>query len=150
MLRKFALSACFIFVIFVAVTLHNGSLCTKLFSERNLEMFQIFDNNDGSTLNATTFYFCFANIDISKTNKEPMKSIEFCSYHIYSGICLVIFGISYQYMFMSFLYYNDVIMSPMASQITSLTIVYPTVYSGADRRKHQKLRVTGFVRGSHR
>ena len=28
-------------------------------------------------------------------------------------------------------------MSAMASQITSLTIVYWTVYSGADQRKHQ-------------
>ena len=32
--------------------------------------------------------------------------------------------------------YDDVIMSLMASQITSLTIVYSTVYSGADQRKH--------------
>ena len=29
-------------------------------------------------------------------------------------------------------HYNDVIMSEIASQITSLTIVYLTVYSGAD------------------
>ena len=28
-------------------------------------------------------------------------------------------------------------MGTMASQITSLTIVYSTVYSGADQRKHQ-------------
>ena len=28
-------------------------------------------------------------------------------------------------------------MNAMASQITSLTIVYSTVYSGADQRKHQ-------------
>ena len=34
-------------------------------------------------------------------------------------------------------HYNDVIMSAMASQITSLTIVYSTFYSGADKRKHQ-------------
>ena len=33
--------------------------------------------------------------------------------------------------------YNDVIMSAMASQITNLTIVYSSVYSGADQRKHQ-------------
>ena len=32
--------------------------------------------------------------------------------------------------------YNDVIMSAMASQNTSLTIVYSTIYSGADQRKH--------------
>ena len=34
-------------------------------------------------------------------------------------------------------HYNDVIMGVMASEITSLTIVYSTVYSGADQRKHQ-------------
>ena len=34
-------------------------------------------------------------------------------------------------------HYNDVIMSTMASQITSLTIVYSTVYSDTDERKHQ-------------
>ena len=31
------------------------------------------------------------------------------------------------------MHYNDVIMGAMASQITSLTIVYSTVYSGADK-----------------
>ena len=31
--------------------------------------------------------------------------------------------------------YNDVIMGAMASQITSLTIVYSTVYSSVDQRK---------------
>ena len=32
-------------------------------------------------------------------------------------------------------HYTDGTMSPMASQITSLGIVYSTVYSGADHRK---------------
>ena len=35
------------------------------------------------------------------------------------------------------IHYNDVIKSATASKITSLTIVYSTVYSGADQRKHQ-------------
>ena len=35
------------------------------------------------------------------------------------------------------LHYGDVIMGTIASQITSLAIVYSTVYSGADQRKHQ-------------
>ena len=35
------------------------------------------------------------------------------------------------------IHYNDVIMGTVASQITSLTSVYSTVYSGTDRRKHQ-------------
>ena len=41
----------------------------------------------------------------------------------------------------------DVIMIMMASQITSLTIVYSTVYSGADQRKHQSSMSLAFVRG---
>ena len=35
------------------------------------------------------------------------------------------------------LHYGDVIKSAMTSHITSLTIVYSTVYSGADHRKQQ-------------
>ena len=35
----------------------------------------------------------------------------------------------------------------MASQITSLAIVYLTVYSGADQRKHQCSASLAFVRG---
>ena len=35
------------------------------------------------------------------------------------------------------IHYDDVIMDAMVSQITSLTIVYSTVYSGADQSKHQ-------------
>ena len=46
-------------------------------------------------------------------------------------------------------HYNDVIMSTMVSQITSLTIVYSTVYSGADQRKHQSSAPLTFLRGIH-
>ena len=46
-------------------------------------------------------------------------------------------------------HYNDVIMSAMASQITSLTIVYSTVYSGADQRKYQSSASLAFVWGIH-
>ena len=41
-------------------------------------------------------------------------------------------------------------MGAMASQITSLTIVYSTVYSGADQREHQSSASLAFVRGIHR
>ena len=47
-------------------------------------------------------------------------------------------------------HYNDVIMATMTSQITSLTIVYSTVYSGADRRKHQSSVSLAFVQRIHR
>ena len=40
-------------------------------------------------------------------------------------------------------------MSPMASQTTSLAIVYSTVYSSADQRKHQSSASLAFVRGIH-
>ena len=47
-------------------------------------------------------------------------------------------------------HYNDVIMGAIASQFTSLTIVYSTVYSDADQRKHQSSASLAFVRGIHR
>ena len=47
-------------------------------------------------------------------------------------------------------HYDDVIMSVIASQITSLTIVYSTVYPGADQSKHQSSASLAFVWGIHR
>ena len=44
---------------------------------------------------------------------------------------------------------EETIMSTMASQIISLTIVYSTIYSGADERKHQSSASLAFVRGIH-
>ena len=41
-------------------------------------------------------------------------------------------------------------MEAVASQITSLTIVYSTVYSDSDQRKHQSSASLAFVRGIHR
>ena len=46
--------------------------------------------------------------------------------------------------------YNDIIMSATASQITSLMIVYSTVYSGADQWQHQSSASLAFVREIHR
>ena len=47
-------------------------------------------------------------------------------------------------------HHNDVIKGVMACQITSLTIVYSIVYSGADQRKHQSSASLALVRGIHR
>ena len=41
--------------------------------------------------------------------------------------------------------YSEVIMNAMTSQITSLTIIYSTVYSGADQRKHRSSTSLTFV-----
>ena len=47
-------------------------------------------------------------------------------------------------------HYCDAIMIAIASQITSLTIVYSSVYSGVDQRKHQSSASLAFVWGIHR
>ena len=47
-------------------------------------------------------------------------------------------------------HYDDVIMGAIASQITSLTIVYSAVNSGADQSKHQSSASLAFVWGIHR
>ena len=47
-------------------------------------------------------------------------------------------------------HYSDVIMGAIASQITSLTIVYLIVYSDADQRKHQSSPSLAFVWGINR
>ena len=47
-------------------------------------------------------------------------------------------------------HYTDVIMTTMASQITSLMVVYSTVYSDADQSKHQSSASLAFVWGIHR
>ena len=46
-------------------------------------------------------------------------------------------------------HYTDVIMGAITSQITSLTIVYSTVYSDAAQRKHQSSASLAFVSGIH-
>ena len=65
-----------------------------------------------------------------------------CVYHSVSFMCYALC--------IWWSHYRDVIMSTMASQITSLTIVYLTVYSGADQRKHQSSASLAFVWGIHR
>ena len=47
-------------------------------------------------------------------------------------------------------HYNDIIKGAIASQMTSLKIVYSTVYSDADQRNYQSSASLAFVRGIHR
>ena len=57
---------------------------------------------------------------------------------------------SWQVFCLFYIHYSDVIMVTMGSQITSLTVVYSTVYSGADQIKYQSSASLYFVRGIHR
>ena len=47
-------------------------------------------------------------------------------------------------------HYDDVMMTMLVSQITSLTVVYSIVYSGVNQRKHQSSASLAFVREIHR
>ena len=47
-------------------------------------------------------------------------------------------------------HYGDVVISTIASQITSVSMVYSSVCSDADQRKHQSSASLAFVRGIHR
>ena len=72
---------------------------------------------------------------VHRMNHEDMG----CQMWVKNMICVV----SLQ---MPYCHYSDVIMGTMVSQIISLTIVYSTVYSDADQRKHQS--VTGLCAGN--
>ena len=50
----------------------------------------------------------------------------------------------------SSMHYSDVIMGPMASQITGISVVYSTDCSGGHQRKHQSSSSLAFMREIHR
>ena len=54
------------------------------------------------------------------------------------------FAITFQW------HYNNVVMSEMVTQITSVSIAWSTISSGAHQRKHQSYASLAFVRGIHR
>ena len=76
---------------------------------------------------------CFISDDIDVTDVVVLYKTTAC----------IIMNLGYHH-------YNDVIMGVVATQITSLTIVYSTVESDPDRRKHQNSTSLAFVRGIHR
>ena len=78
-------------------------------------------------------------------------SIWYChSCHVIVPWCVYLFGPKWSINYYYYWHYSEVIMGPMASPITSLTLVYSTVYSGTDQRKHQSSMSLAFVRGIHR
>ena len=63
--------------------------------------------------------------------------------------CLQFVGPFFDIMENNVLHHIDVIMSAMASQITGVSVVYSTVVSDADQRKHQSFASLAFVWGIH-
>ena len=88
-----------------------------------------------------------ATIRLDLTN--PGLEIHASIHNIGSGNSLVSILAPYHHLnqCLFVVHYNDIIMDPIASQITSLTIVYSIVYSDAD---HQSSASLAFVRGIHK
>ena len=61
-------------------------------------------------------------------------------------VCFIMWGVDPY----ALIIISDVIMGAMAHQITCLTIVYSTVYTGVGQRKHQSSASLASVRGIHR
>ena len=88
-----------------------------------------------------------------------MPSINTTMFHIsmamlctytYVSVWSIYIPIMFNDMAMCLIHHTDVIMTTVASLITSLTVVYSTVYSDADQRKHQSSASLSFVWGIHR
>ena len=92
-------------------------------------------------------------LPLFSTHIWKSMEIKFCSLRNFNQVMVMKFCSSLQWHHngCNFAHhYSDIIMGALASQITSLTIVYSTVYSGADRKKHQSSSSLAFVRGIHR
>ena len=79
------------------------------------------------------YHHYFLSYKYLNINEKGITLINLCSIHRKAGLD-----------------YNDVIMGVMAFQIASLAIVYSSVYSGVDQRKHQSSASLAFVKGIHR
>ena len=93
--------------------------------------------------NISTYFlwFVFLEIRLVNINSDSLSFFSLCSFQ-QRMLCLRRFFISK--------HHNDVTIGAMASQLTSLTTIYSTVYSGADQGKHQSSASLAFVRGIHR
>ena len=117
-----------------------------------------------SQLRKFLFGESFARFSVSHNENRPLTSVFFLIGSFSNVARTLFFQISWMsstigvlshannepFMSRPISHYNDVIMSAMASQITSLAIVYSIVYSVADQRKHQSPASLAFVQGIHR
>ena len=103
-----------------------------------------------STLTSMLWSSCHFNFPNGRAIIKAMEYLEVCCpgtfvmcpifYNKYFSVCLKL----------GQPHYDDVIMDTIASQITSLAIVYSIVYSSAVLRKHQSSASLAFVWGIHR
>ena len=79
-------------------------------------------------------------------NKQPVVKYHNCNV----PTCWCYSTIMHRKMGFRKRHYCGVMVGAMASQITSLTIVYSSIHSSADQRRHQSSASLAFVRGIHR
>ena len=102
-------------------------------------------SNNKKTESKTTLY---CSQSLTSDNKWPLFSKMYWGRSDFDAMCLrLIYGALNNW---SPHITCDVIMSAIASQITSVSIVYSTVCSDADQRKHQSFASLAFVWGIHR
>ena len=110
------------------------------------KLFQIWNSQWKLKNTCVTFYSALCLVD-GELLIQHMYIICICMHIYIYSVCNNIVEPSIKQSNIMQYHYNDVKMSAMASQMTSLTIVYSTVYSGADQRKHQGSASLAFVRG---
>ena len=101
-------------------------------------------------VNTTDISYTCMKISMRKDNTLWKFSMSFIHRTNSSGKNLVEIFDTHSWALTYLKHYSDVIIGTMAYQITSITIVYSTIYSGADQRKHQSSGSLAFVRGIHR
>ena len=78
--------------------------------------------------------------------KDSIHTLSYLFVGVLAGCCM---KVQYTPYHIVCFHYDDVIMSTITSQITSLTVVYSIIYSGADQSKHQSSASLAFVWGIH-
>ena len=129
------------------------------------------------TIYASIFYFCATHIPrtllyeimhspftVDRIHCDNQNKIINCHEHVIkyatmffvshinhtSKVFVLLIRYGYEHLQGHMKRYNGVIMGTIASQITSLPIVYSAVYSDADQRKHQSSASLAFVWWIHR
>ena len=118
-----------------------GQITVLQWSQPTSRSFQEHNNCHGAN---HLYLLCSFDVSVCSPMKQMFHTV-YCS--VYEDVMILHFSLGLK--LANFTHYSDVIMGTIASQITSLTIVYSTVYSDADQRKHQSSTSLAFVWGIH-
>ena len=124
--------------------LSETTLCSHI--EALVAILQIIFSNSNSLIGSTVIWLIFHRSSMGSINSKPVLAniMAWCQIR-HQAVIWTTDGAAYWCG-----HYNDVTMGAMASQITSVSIVYSTFCLGTDQRKHQSSASLAFVRGIHR